>query len=142
MSEDILVKLIETRLNDWAANQELPIAFEGVRFTPPTNANYARVKHLPATSTGEFMEGGHKLLTGLWQVSLVGPKGKGIGPLRTIALTLDDEFPQNLRLAQGSFSVSVTGPVSLGPTIEDPEGAKTSSVMLPCSFPYRADVIR
>jgi hypothetical protein len=140
MSEDILVKLIEKRLQAWADEQDVKIAFEGVPFKPPTEI-YARVRHLPAPSVGVFLEGGTRTLTGLWQVTVSCPQGKGIGPGRTVALTLSKKFPDSLSLAEGNFKVQLTSPVSLGPVIEDPEAAKTARSNLPCSFAYRADVI-
>lgn len=141
MSEALLAKCIETKLQQWADAQDIAIAFEGVKFTPPASAIYARVKHLPATTFNEFLEGGHKAFVGLWQVSVIGLKGRGVGPLRDVAATLSNSLPSQLVLSSGSFKVQITTPVSLGPVIEDPEGAKTSRLTLPCSFNYRADVV-
>lgn len=141
MSEATLVKLIETKLQQWADTQDIKIAFEGVRFTPPAEATYARIDHLPATTTNAFLEGGHKALTGLYQVGLIGLKGKGLGPLRELAATLSTAFPAQLVLTSGTFRVQITTPISIGPKVDDPEGSKTARVMLPCSFGYRADVV-
>lgn len=140
MTEIVLVKLIEKRLQAWADRQDMQIAFEGITFKPPAAAIYARVKHLPATTTSVFVEGGQRTLIGLWQVSIICPSGKGTGPGRAVAVSLSNYFPVNLRLTQGGFAVQITSPVSLGPWVEDPEAAKTARSTLPCSFPYRADI--
>jgi hypothetical protein len=141
MTEIVLVKLVEKRLQAWADRQDMQIAFEGVAFKPPPSAIYARVKHLPASTTSAFLEGGQRTLIGLWQVSIICPSGKGTGPGRAVALSLSNYFPVNLRLIEGSFAMQITSPVSLGPWLEDPESAKTARSTLPCSFQYRADII-
>jgi hypothetical protein len=144
MTEIVVVKLIEKRLQAWADEQDIAIAFEDVTFTPPAKTIYARVDHLPATTTTAFLEGGQRTLSGLYQVGVVATAGKGLGEARRIALTLCDKFPVNLVLADGAFRVYITSPVSLGPKIAERRTAQTSSsarTMIPCSFSYRADVI-
>lgn len=140
MSADKLVSLIESKLQEWAELEDLAIAFEGVGFKPPADI-YLKVKHFPALTVGAFLEGHHEALTGFWQVSIVCPKGTGTGPGRRRAMSLRDFLPQNLRLTDGDFSVQITTPLSLGPWIDDPEGAKTNRSTLPCSFQYRADTV-
>src|SRR4051812_1588609 len=100
MSEALIAELVEARLQEWAELQDLSIAFEDVSFTPLAKEIYARVKHLPATTTSAFVEGGHRALIGLWQVSIVCPTGKGVGPGRRVAMTLSDYFPVNLTLVK------------------------------------------
>lgn len=139
MSESLLVKLIEKRLQTWAEREDLAIAFENVPFTPPTDAIYAKVFHLPATTTGAFLEGGHKALTGLFQVSLVCPRGKGAGPGRVIGESLSAYMPQNLSLTEGDFQVFITTPVTIARGVPDSESAKPARFTIPCSFQYRAD---
>ncbi len=55
-------------------------------------------------------------------------------------MTLSAHMPVNLVLTQDSFKVQLTSPVSIGPSIDDPEGAKTSRFTIPCTFQYRADI--
>jgi hypothetical protein len=138
MSEALIAELVETRLLEWAELQEVPIAFEDVPFTPPTKAIYARVKHLPATTTTAFLDGKHKAFIGLWQVSIVCPSGNGVGPGRRVAMTLSDYFPPNLVLQKSSFRMQINSPVSVGPVIVNDTEARST---LPCSFTYRADTI-
>jgi hypothetical protein len=140
MSEATLAKLFETRLQAWAENEDLPIAFEGQALKPPAENPYARVDHLPLPTTGAFVEGGHEALTGIYQVSFFGLKGKGLGPLRTFAMSCKDQFPQNLILSEGTFKVQIIEPPSIGPKVDDPESSKAARVMLPLSIQYRADV--
>lgn len=141
MSEALIAKLIEKRLSVWADQQEISIAFLNMPFTPPTDAIYARLKDLPATTTSAFLEGVHKAFIGLYQVSVVCPKGKGAGPGRVIAMSLSKFMPVNLVLTEGTFQVQLTSPVTIGPTIDDPESAKTARFTIPCSFQYRADTV-
>lgn len=140
MSADTIVSLIETRLQTWAELQDLQVAFEGVSFKPPAGT-YVQSRHLPASTVGAFLDGQHKAFTGLWQVSIVCVKGRGTGEGRRLGDSLSDYFPQNLILASGSFSLVTTTPVSFGPWVDDPPGAKTARTSLPCSFQYRADVV-
>lgn len=139
MSEDLLVILIEKRLQTWADRQDIRIAFPNVPFTPPEDAIYARAKDLPATTTNAFLEGGHKALIGLYQVSIVCQKGKGAGPGRRMAMTLVSYMPANMILRQDDFGVQVVSPVTIGPSIPDPESAKSARFTIPCSFQYRTD---
>jgi hypothetical protein len=140
VSQFALVKLIETKLKTWADSQDIPIAFEAVTFEPPAAGIYARTFHVPATTTGAFVEGGHKAFTGFYQVSIVGVKGKGAAPMRELAETLGRALPQNLVLRRGTFAVQITTPLSEGPLIED-TGGQTARVTLPCRFDYRADTV-
>lgn len=140
MSEALVAKFIEKRLAVWAAQQDIQIAFPNVPFVPPADAIYALVKDLPATTTSAFLEGGHKALIGLYQVSIICPTGKGAGPGRGVGMTLSTYFPVNLRLTQGTFAVQITSPVTIGPSIPDPESSKSARFTIPCSFQYRADI--
>jgi hypothetical protein len=144
MTEAILVKLVEKRLQAWADAQDIRIAFEDVAFDPPAEAIYARVDHLPATTTGAFLEGGHRTLIGLYQIGIVAPAGNGLGEARRIALSLSDKFPANLVLVDAAFSVRITSPVSIGPKLPEPRTSQSSNsarTILPCSFNYRADIV-
>lgn len=139
MSEALIAKLIETRLQRWADLEDLQIAFENVTFDPPKDAVYAEVFHFPSTTTGGFLEGGHKSFTGFYQVSLVCPKGRGAGPGRTFGVSLSNYMPQNLILAEGDFRVQISQPVSIARGVPDAEGAKRARFTIPCRFSYRAD---
>jgi hypothetical protein len=138
MSEALIAKLIETRVQAWGEAQDIKVAFENVPFVP-ADAIYARLRQLPATTTSAFLEGIHKALIGLYQLSIVCPNGKGAGPGRALALTFSSYMPVNLVLTDGAFKVQITSPVTIGPSIQDPESAKTARFTIPCSFSYRAD---
>jgi hypothetical protein len=140
MSEAIIAKLIENRVLAWGDDEDIPIAFENVAFDPPAGI-YARVFHLPATTTSAFLEGRQKTFSGIYQVSVVAPQGDGAGRARDAGMSLSARFPVNLVLIDGAFSLQIVTPVTLGPAIVDSEGAKTARYTIPCGFQYRADTV-
>ena len=130
-------QLIEARLIAWASTQDaaLLVEVENVTFDPPS-AMYLRGFNLPATQTGEFLEGGHTAYTGVYQVSICAPKGQGAGPAGLIAGALRALFPQTLRIVgDDGFVVTVTSPLRVPAGISD-----DTRYVIPTSFTYRSDV--
>jgi hypothetical protein len=81
-------------------------------------------------------QGVHRLYAGVWQVSVVKPKGNGLGA----ALGIEDElaalFPNILKLSSGGFAMFIRSPMGSGPVIPD-----ELNTLLPISCDYRADTI-
>lgn len=137
MSDRIIRSLFEARLKAWATTRvsPLPIAFEDVAFTPPTDGSpYLRAFLLPANTTSEDLEGKHTAYRGVFQVSVVTKVGGGRGAAGLIAEEINALFPNNLELTKADFSVYVRSQMS---TASAQQGDTTIS--LPLSFQYRAD---
>ena len=137
MSDRIIRSLFEARLKAWVTTRvsPLPIAFEDVAFTPPTDGSpYLRAFLLPANTTSEDLEGKHTAYRGVFQVSVVTKVGGGRGAAGLIAEEINALFPNNLELTKADFSVYVRSQMS---TASAQQGDTTIS--LPLSFQYRAD---
>lgn len=138
MSNKLIRQLFESRLNTWAKARVpvLRVAFQDVDFTPVANETYLSCFLLPATTDSEDLQGVHKVFRGTWQVSIVKPRGGGLGAASGIEDELVALFPNNLKLNSGAFSVFVRSPLSAAPPIID-----TPNTTLPLSCSYRADTI-
>ncbi|MAB96928.1 MAG: hypothetical protein CMK71_02515 [Pseudomonadaceae bacterium] len=138
MSNKRIRALFESRLATWAAARTpaLRIAYQGVKFTPASGETYLQAFLLPATTDSETLEGEHRAYRGVWQVSIVGPSGKGTGAASGIEDELDTLFPNNLRLTNSGFDVYVRSPMSAAAPLEG-----DVNTTLPVSCAYRADTV-
>ncbi|TKD32587.1 DUF4128 domain-containing protein [Azotobacter chroococcum] len=134
MSTKLIRSLYEQRLAAWASARSLSVAWQNVSFTPLASGIYLRAFLLPADTDSLDLEGAHRLYTGIFQVSIVAPNGKGSGAAEQLAADLDALYPNNLRLTSGAFAVQIVSPCSQGPAIPG-----ETHMMLPVSFRYRAD---
>lgn len=137
MSDKIIRSLFEGRLKTWATARvpPLPIEYEDVAFTPPSDGSpYLRSYLLPANTTSEDLEGKHTAYRGVYQISVVTKAGEGRGAASLIADELAALFPNNLAMTKTSFTVYTRSPMS---TATAQQGDTTTS--LPLSFVYRAD---
>ncbi len=137
MSDKLIRAALETRLYAWATARipALPIAFEDVEFTPPSDGSpYLQAYLLPANLDSTDLEGVHLLFQGVFQISIVTAAGNGTGAASAIADELRALFPNNLRLVQSGLPVFVMTPLSTAAAI-----AGDTTTALPTSFRYRAD---
>lgn len=136
MSNKTIRSLLEGRLKTWAAarNPVLRIAYQDVPFSPTAGETYLACFVLPADTDSQDLAGDHRLYRGVWQVTIVKPKGKGLGA----ALSIEDElaalFPNNLQLTSGSFDLFIRSPMGSGPALVDDLNTR-----VPVSCQYRAD---
>ncbi len=133
MSHLTIRGLLQQRLAAWATTKGLPVAWQGVSFAPPSGM-YLRVFMLPAGTSSIDLEGVSRTYTGVFQVSIVAPNGKGTGAAEALVPELDALFPMALRLTSDSFAVQVSAPVTQGPIIHG-----DINFTVPVSFQYRAD---
>ena len=136
MSHRIVRSLFESRLKAWADARTTPlrIAYQNVSFTPATGETYLRAFTLPGTTASNTLGGDHKLYTGLFQVTIVTPPGKGPGAAETLLDELSSLYPINHALTRDGFTVLVMTPLEPGPEQQD-----DTAFSLPCRFEYRAD---
>jgi len=133
MSNKRIRSLLEQRLKAWADARPIPVAWDNVKFTPPTGP-YIRATLLPADTTSIDLEGAHRGYLGLFQLSINVPLSTGPGQAETLADELSALFPMTLRLESGSFWVQITSPCSAYPGIPG-----DTHYMVPVRFRYRAD---
>ena len=137
MSDKLIRAAFESRLYAWANAREpkLPIAFEDVAFTPPSDGSaYLQVYLLPSNTDSADLEGAHVLYQGVFQISIVTAAGNGRGAASAIADELRALFPNNLSITQDGLPVFVMTPLSTAAAI-----AGDTTTALPTSFRYRAD---
>lgn len=135
MSQKLIRSLLQGRLNTFATARTLPVAWENVQFAPPAG-QYLRFNLLKAPTDSADLAGAHREYSGVCQISVFVPKGKGPTDAETLAADLAELFPLNDRLVSGSFAMQITSPCSEGPPINE-----DTHFMLPVSFTYRADTI-
>ena len=138
MSTNAVRAILEGRLATWAAGQSpaLRVAFENVPFTPASGETYLAAYTLPADTRSQDLKGDHRAYVGVFQVSVVAPKGAGSGGALAIANNLNSLFPVNGRYTASGFTVQVMSPASAAQGIPS-----DNSYTVPVSFRYRADTI-
>ena len=133
MSNKLIRSLLQSRLNAWATAKPIPVAWDNVKFMPPTGS-YIRASLLPADTQSIDLEGAHRGYMGLFQLSVHVPLGSGPNAAETLTDELSALFPMALRLESGSFWVQITSPCSAYPGIPG-----DTHYMVPVRFRYRAD---
>lgn len=134
MSQALIRKGFEVPLKAWAAARSLPIAWENVNFTPPTNGDpYIRAFLMPAATTADDLQGLMRQYRGVFQVSLYMPLNRGSNQAETYAKSLDDLFPVSAPINVATVSIFVMTPMQAGPQI-----VTDDRMMLPVSCTYRA----
>lgn len=136
MSNKIIRAALESRLKTWAQAQSppIPIAYQNVAFTPPSQARYLRAFLLPAETRSEDVPGETRTYMGIFQVSICIPDGAGAGAAETILADLETLFPVALRIESAGVSINIPRPVSASPAMNEP-----GLFVLPASIRYRAD---
>ncbi|WP_312537706.1 DUF4128 domain-containing protein [Stutzerimonas nitrititolerans] len=135
MSQKLIRSLLQGRLNAFAAARTLPVAWENVGLDPKPS-KYLRFNLLKAPTVSADLAGAHREYSGVCQISVFTPKGKGPTDAETLAADLAELFPLNDRLTSGGFVMQITSPCSEGPAITG-----DLHFMVPVSFTYRADTI-
>lgn len=140
MSPDQTIRqLLESRLADWAEQQDppLPVAYQNAKFSPPANAPYLRVYILRARTTAPDLAGEMRSRLGILQINVVGIEHEGPRQAEEIAGWLEDLYPVNLRLeSDDGLVVQIIEPGSFGPSLPG-----DGRYMQPISFSYRSDML-
>jgi len=134
MSHRIIRSLMETRLAAWAKTKNLRVAYQNQNFTPATGETYLTTATLPALTDSLTLAGDHREYTGIFQVSVVAPAGKGAGAGEALADELAALYPLNDRLSKGSFIVQIITPMAVARSIQG-----DTDFTIPVSLTYRAD---
>ena len=136
MSNSIIRSALEGRLKTWADAQSppIPIEYQNVAFTPPSQARYLRAFLLPAETRSNDTPGETKTYAGLLQVSICVPTGTGPGAAEQLVTELETLFPVSLRIVVGGLVINITRPASAGSSMPE-----TGLYVTPVSIQYRAD---
>lgn len=137
MSTNAIRGTLESRVAAFAAAQSpaLRVAYENVAFTPANGETYLRANMVPAATLSADLAGAHRGYIGIFQVTVVRPKGQGAGPALALAAALDAYFPVNGRYGTNPV-VQIVRPASAAPAIVEDD-----TYNLPVSIWYRADTI-
>ncbi|WP_434134366.1 DUF4128 domain-containing protein [Pseudomonas luteola] len=134
MSHRIIRSLMETRLATWANTKNLRVAYQNQNFTPATGETYLTTATLPALTDSLTLAGDHREYTGIFQVSVVTPAGKGAGAGEALADELAALYPLNDRLSKGAFIVQIITPMAVAREIQG-----DTDFTIPVSLIYRSD---
>jgi len=137
MSHRLCRQLLEARLVSWASTKALHVQLQnGATYTPKSGETYLTATLLPALTDSETLSGDHREYTGIFQVSVVTPAGKGAGAGEALADELAALYPLNDRLSKGAFIVQIITPMAVARSIQG-----DTDFTIPVSLTYRADTI-
>jgi hypothetical protein len=103
----------ESRLNTWALANNIPVAFEGVPFTKPTNTPYAQSFLVVALVENPNVTAIRTRAKGYFQVNIWGLDGLGALETETLANSLAAAFPVVPKIG----TVSVERPPYIAPAL-------------------------
>lgn len=135
MSQQIVRRALEKKLNAWAAARSLSVAWENVDFTPPAGA-YIRANLLPAQTLSETLDRTHRRYAGVFQVTLMMPRGVGPSAAESLVAALVTEFTPAITIVESTVRVYIMNPASPAPAIQDAD-----RYVVPVSIDYEAHVV-
>lgn len=124
----------ENKLSVWAAaqNPAWVIAFENQVKAPLLP--YLKSDLIPARVRDEFLEGGHRSFSGIYQVSIITAIGVGPGPAEVVAAALDTLYGK--QFVYNGLRIYLLEPMSVAKGYPD-----QNKFIVPVSAPYRADIV-
>jgi hypothetical protein len=135
MSHFTISMIFDTRLQAWAASKSLHVVYRNEFHQPVDGEIYLRVFTLPAGTESSDLKGKHRAYVGVYQISIIGPAGRGAVAIGDLVDELAELFPLNERQTRKGLTVQVMTPLEQGPDIQD-----DTRFTIPVSFQYRADV--
>lgn len=128
--------LIETRLADWALDNDLPISWENLAFTPPADGSaYLKFNLLPGQTRSDDLAGQLRAWIGVAQITIFVPSKAGPAAAEAFVGQLDGLYPVSTYIVGAALSVLIQTPVTAGNGFND-----EAYFAVPASFQYRADV--
>lgn len=89
MSNGVIRRALEQRLSEWAVNQRIMVAWEGVRFTPTPGRDYCRAWLMPAPAVAPGIDLLRKNSVGYLQVAVMcADSGVGVGMIDNLVASL------------------------------------------------------
>lgn len=141
MSDQLVRALIETRLRNWAEDNELPVEWEDVDFTPPATT-YLKFNLLPAQTRSDDLAGTLRTWSGVVQITIAVPAGNGPRAASDYVTGLDALFPCSLNIASNPQTDGIDLTVVVMTPITAPAGfADKGHWLVPAYFQYRSDYV-
>ncbi|EMN5247158.1 DUF4128 domain-containing protein [Enterobacter roggenkampii] len=134
MIPDIAAALAD-RLGEWADAEGIPVAWENVPFTPPSDGLYLAVHDMPATPRTLDLGLRCRIYSGVYQINVVAPAGTGRTDVVALADRVAELFPEGQEIEGRGFTcwIDQTPGVFRGITT-------SVSYTVPVSLNYRADI--
>ena len=130
MSQATISAALSARLNTVAGGYQ--VQWENAPFTPPAGV-YLAEAFLPATTLAVGVSSASSdEYSGIYQVTVMAPKGATKGPARAAADAVLAHFPRGLELTRDNIKVTVLRS-SMGPALMDGD-----RYAVPLSIEYRA----
>lgn len=114
MSISIVRSELQSRLNLLATSLTLPVAWQGIEFKKPTST-WIEAFILPFDTRDSNISATRATLTGIFQVNVWTPRGKGLKSAEQIANTIVASFP----VVPKTGSVSIEQTPSIGAVLYD-----------------------
>lgn len=130
MSQALIRKAFETRLQTWATANGIEVAWQNVQFEPTVGSAYACVDLLPAKTNELFLDQTGRDYRGIIQVSLYMPAGTGAAAAEALVTSLDSSIAGSF--TDGPIQVTLTAPLCAAPAL-----AAADWYMVPVSGTYR-----
>jgi len=136
MSDSKIEAAFNAHLDAFAKEKKIPVAWQGVKFTPTTGVAYIRTALLPArTIQASLGSGGDNRHSGFYQVSLFYPENTASTTIRRVADEVITRFRLGTRLTREGVTARVSSPPWGAPVVIEP-----GWIQLPVSIPYIADI--
>jgi hypothetical protein len=133
MSDIAIQTAFESALNTWATANNIPVAWENVRFSKPSSGVFVEPFIIPNANSNGNLSVSRITLRGLFQVNCWGVSGKGLRELNTLAQEIMDLFPSMYR----NGNLSVDTPPARGRAIQDASGW----TIIPVTIYYRYESV-
>lgn len=134
MIPDIAAALA-ARLGEWADAEGIPVAWENVPFTPPSDGLYLAVHDMPATPRTLDLGLRCRIYSGVYQINVVAPVGIGRTDVVALADRVAELFPEGLEIAGKDFTCWISSAPGIFRGVPTPV-----SYTVPVSLNYRADI--
>lgn len=134
MIPDIATALA-ARLGEWADAERIPVAWENVPFTPPSDGLYLAVHDMPATPRTVDLGLRCRIYSGVYQINVVAPAGTGRTDVVALADRVAELFPEGLEIAGKDFTCWISSAPGIFRGVPTPV-----SYTVPVSLNYRADI--
>lgn len=135
MSHETIRSIFDTVVYEWATRNKIGAAFQNVKFDPSKYDFYVKLYTLPASTDSKDFEGKLRTYLGVYQISVVGRAGAGVGNIAEIAEQIPSLFPLYSTFSRDNFAVQVVTPVAEAKPIQT-----DTTCTIPISFQYRADI--
>jgi hypothetical protein len=110
---------VESAIASFASSQSpvIPVAYEGLPFTKPTNSPYLQVVFLNNNITNATVDAMRQRVYGSFQIHVYAPDGKGMKQLDTLTAEIAALFPVYDKTKYSTFSVEQ--PPNVSPPMTD-----------------------